>query len=306
MELATQNQDAMISSAIVTPAGIQVARLSDQRLHIIHGPINLIVKANGQPSEVERAYDEALHRVDGLLQGLVDELEILRSPNTVSDVAATEPTAVRMLAARQRFGDRFVTPMAAVAGAVADEIVNAMKSVADLDKIFVNNGGDISVHLAPKQVLRIGIVSSLSDPSPSASLLLASNDGINGIATSGWDGHSMSLGIADAVTALASTAADADMAATLIANEINVDSPGIRRCAASTLDPDSDLVDQAVTIAVGQLDNDVIDTALEKGVKYAENLVTEGHIVGAMLFLQGHHRVVGRPTLIGQIDEQDS
>lgn len=306
MDLAAQNQDAMISSAVVTPAGIQVARLSKQRLHIVHGPINLIVKANGQPSEVERAYDEALRRVDGLLQGLVDELEILRSPNTVSDVAAIEPTAVRMLATRQRFGSRFVTPMAAVAGAVADELVNAMKSVADLDKIFVNNGGDISVYLAPQQVLRIGIVSSLSDPSPSASLLIASNDGINGIATSGWDGHSMSLGIADAVTALASTAADADMAATLIANEINADSPAIRRCAASALDPDSDLVDQAVTIAVGQLDDDVIETALERGVKYAKNLLAEGHIVGAMLFLQGHHRVVGSPTLIGQIDEQDS
>ena len=47
---------------------------------------------------------------------------------------------------------------------------------------------------------------------------------MRGIATSGWRGRSFSLGIADAVTVLAATAAEADAAATVIANA--VDLPG--------------------------------------------------------------------------------
>ena len=63
-----------------------------------------------------------------------------------------------------------------------------------------------------------------------------------GIATSGRHGRSFSLGIADAVTVLARTASQADAAATVIANAVDLPGhPAIVRCPAQDLQPDSDL-----------------------------------------------------------------
>jgi hypothetical protein len=69
---------------------------------------------------------------------------------------------------------------------------------------------------------------------------------VRGIATSGWRGRSFSLGIADSVTVLAATAAEADAAATIIANAVDVAHAGIivRRPACSLKD-DSDLGDDS-------------------------------------------------------------
>ena len=44
----------------------------------------------------------------------------------------------------------YVTAMASVAGAVADEILSVMRDAADLDRIYVNNGGDIALYLHPR------------------------------------------------------------------------------------------------------------------------------------------------------------
>ncbi|MFX7144802.1 hypothetical protein ABTI11_20165, partial [Acinetobacter baumannii] len=82
------------------------------------------------------------------------------------------------------------------------------------------------------------------------------------IATSDRHGRSFSRGIADAVTVLAKTASQADAAATIIAN--NVDLPGhpaIQRVPANELQPDSDLGSRLVTRAVGTLTEQEIETA---------------------------------------------
>ena len=68
---------------------------------------------------------------------------------------------------------------------------------------------------------------------------------MRGVATSGWRGRSFSLGIADAVTVLAATAAAADAAATIIANAVDLPGhPAIARRPASELEDDSDLGDR--------------------------------------------------------------
>ena len=46
----------------------------------------------------------------------------------------------------------YVTAMASVAGAVADEILSVMRDAAELDRIYVNNGGDIALYLDPAAV----------------------------------------------------------------------------------------------------------------------------------------------------------
>lgn len=278
------------------PTGhVQQEMLLGNRLHLQHGPINLVVKAYGRDAEVRRAYERAERRLSGMLQSLVDNLSLLRSPDVPAGVRVTDATSRQMISAVKRFKGQFVTPMAAVAGAVADTILVAMKKTDGLHKIYVNNGGDIAVHLAPGQHMQIGIVPTLSAATPDTSLCITGDDGVGGIATSGWDGHSMSQGIADAVTVIAASGAIADVAATLIANRVNCDDEGIERRPALDLDPDTDLGERLVTVGVGELSEKVINDALDRGEQFARSLVEQGNIKGALLSLQSHRRTVGLP-----------
>ena len=132
--------------------------------------------------------------------------------------------------------------MAAVAGAVAEAVLAAMTAAAALDRAYVNNGGDIALHLANGQRYTVGMVERPDRPSLFGSFEISAAVPIRGIATSGWRGRSFSLGIADAVTALAETASKADAAATMIANAVDI--PGhaaIVRVPACQIAPDSDL-----------------------------------------------------------------
>jgi ApbE superfamily uncharacterized protein (UPF0280 family) len=172
--------------------------------------------------------------------------------------------------------------MAAVAGSVADEILQIMLSGRALDKAYVNNGGDIAFHLAPGHELKAGIFVDRLD----GAVRLTHDSAVRGIATSGWGGRSFSLGIADAVTVLAPTAAAADAAATVIANRVDAEHPAIERKPARTLDPDSDLGDLPVTTRVGRLPADVIAAALDRGAAEARRLR-----LSAALSLQGDWRL---------------
>jgi hypothetical protein len=177
--------------------------------------------------------------------------------------------------------------MAAVAGAVADEMLQAMLAGRNLDKAYVNNGGDIAIHLAPGQSLRAGIFAQALD----GAVTLTHDRPVRGIATSGRAGRSFSLGIADSATVLAATAAAADAAATLIANAVNVDHPSIDRRPARDLDPDSDLQDLPVTVAIGTLPQHLIEEALDCGLAEARRLRLCGLIDSAALSLQGCWRI---------------
>lgn len=275
---------------------IQQALLPGNRLHLQHGPINLVIKACGDDAEVFQAYERAERSLSGMLQSLVDNLPLLRSPNIPTCVRVTDATSQQMISAAKRFTGHFVTPMAAVAGAVADTILAAMKKTDGLHKIYVNNGGDIAFHLAPGQHMQIGVVPTLAAATPDASLCVTGGDGIGGIATSGWDGHSMSQGIADAVTVIAASGAIADVAATLVANQVDCIDEGIERCPARDLDPDSDLGERLVTVKAGKLSESAINNALDRGEQFAMNLIRRGIIQGTLLSLQGHNRTVGLPV----------
>ncbi|MEZ5862839.1 MAG: UPF0280 family protein [Geminicoccaceae bacterium] len=269
------------------------ARLAGNRLHLAHGPIDLVIWADGPSASVERAYRAAGVAFDGLLESLVAVLPQLRAP--VGSAEGLPPTARLMHSATAPLAvDRFVTPMAAVAGAVADTVMAAIRAVPGIVRAFVNNRGDIAVHVTPGASLEIGVVPELRRPLMAASLRLGHGDGIGGVATSGWDGRSFSLGIADAVTVLAASAAQADAAATLIANAVDVDDPAITRVPATDLDPDSDLGRLLVTTGVGPLADAAIAAALDNGARYAQTLVDRRLVNAAMLVLEGRARIVGR------------
>ena len=368
--------------------------LAGDRLHCQHGPIDLIIKADGPPREVSRAYAAVAEVFPGILPGLCAELEMLRRqidelsgraraptchpgqarrsahichpgqggdpwaptragtqrawqgglphaalgpgsgcgigvtrnqqchrPHPVRDDkrnaspchpgetgrsgahdgmtsgderrAFMSPTAQLMAAAVWPYRAAFITPMAAVAGAVAEAVLAAMTAAARLERAIVNNGGDIAFHLAAGQSLTAGMVADITAPAIDAEIRITSEHPVRGIATSGWRGRSQSLGIADAVTVLARTAAEADAAATMIANAVDIDDPAIQRRPARQIKIASDRGDRLVSVDVGPLSPRQRDAALAAGQKYAEALVLNGRIAAACISLQGETRVTG-------------
>ncbi len=277
-------------------ARAQVRWLDDgRRLHLNDGPIDLIVEAFGERDEVGAAYDAAVTRFVGVLDQLCAELRFLRQAARIDGPLPSGAMARRMLAAVAPYCERaFITPMAAVAGAVAEEILLAMTAAATLSRAYANNGGDIALHLSPGQHFVVGMVERPDRPSLFGTATLASGQPARGIATSGWGGRSFSLGIADAVTVLADRAAMADAAATIVANAVDLPGhPGIVRVPACSLAPDSDLGHRLVTQGVGELSPAEIAAALDAGAAVANSLLASGLIRSAALHLRGDTRAVG-------------
>jgi len=129
-------------------------------------------------------------------------------------------------------------------------------------------------------------------------MTIDADDPSRGIATSGRHGRSFSLGIADAVTVLAGTASQADAAATIIANAVDLPGhPTVIRCPANSLQPDSDLGPRLVTRGVGGLTRGEISMALATGQAVARKLLAAGLIDGAALCLFGETVFVGMRKL---------
>jgi ApbE superfamily uncharacterized protein (UPF0280 family) len=252
-----------------------------RRLHMQHGPIDLIVEAFGARGEIDMAYRQAWTRFQTVLAELVEELPLLRRAVGDRHPGARGPVARRMFAACAPHRAQFITPMAAVAGSVADEVMAALTAGRTLDKAYINNGGDIALYLAPAARLDIGLIANLDAPALNGIARIEADWPVRGIATSGWRGRSFSLGIADSVTILASDAATADAAATMTANAVDTDHPAIERARACDLKDDTDLGERLVTTAVGPLPPDVIDMALTGGQEKAAEFLGAGLIFGA-------------------------
>jgi uncharacterized protein len=284
----------------------QIAMLADgRRLHLQDGPIDLIVEANGNEASVRAAYAAAARRFTGLLDTLCKELRELRQPADPVNCRLRGKVARRMHAAVAPYAaDHFITPMAAVAGAVAEEILGAMVDAASLDRAYVNNGGDIALHLSEGGHFGVGLVDRPDRPGLMKTTVIEAGDPTRGIATSGRHGRSFSLGIADAVTVLARTAAQADAAATIIANAVDLPRhPAVLRCPAHDLQPDSDLGARLVTRDVGDLSRYEVEEALEAGADKARSLLARGLIESAALRLHGETRIVtpkARPAAVSR------
>lgn len=276
----------------------QIAMLSDgRRLHLQDGPIDLIVEGFGDLAAVRAAYDAAAARFVTILDELCAELPALRHAAASHRCTVTGAVARRMHEAVAPFAAGcFITSMAAVAGAVAEEVLAAMVAAAPLGRAYVNNGGDIALHLTDGTRFVAGMVDRPDHPSLLGTATIAAADPVRGIATSGRHGRSFSLGIADAVTVLARTAAQADAAATVIANEVDLPGhPAIHRLPADALQPDSDLGGRLVTRAVDPLTPSEIDMALASGLACAHALRRRGLVHAAALHLLGKTVTTGLP-----------
>jgi ApbE superfamily uncharacterized protein (UPF0280 family) len=260
----------------------------------------LIVDIDAPAATRDRCIAECWDTFQNILPALVAELPALRRP--ASDRLPLQgAVAVRMALACAPYADElFITPMAAVAGAVADELIGVLHQ-AGVSRACINNGGDIALHLAPGASYDVGVWARIDQlPAAGASgaagldgrFIVAADMPVRGIATSGWRGRSFSLGVADSVTVLADSAAAADAAATLIANEVDCDAPGIVRAPAVQLKDESDLGDRLVTVGVPALAPPAIASALARGRRAAECWRDRGLIHAAALFLQGSVEVV--------------
>ena len=285
--------------------GAQRESLPGGRWHFQHGPIDIVVGADGDAQAVEAAHQAAWQRFATVLTELVAELPALRQP--VSDACPVRGViARRMWEACRPHAAAFITPMAAVAGSVAQELV-ACYQRPGVTRAWVNNGGDIALHLAPGASLRVGLFADLGRLQRAAGRPLALDGSfeveaampVRGIATSGWRGRSFSLGIADSVTVLARTAADADAAATIVANAVNLDDGRIQRRPACTLKDDTDLGERLVTVDVPPLGAASIQRALRAGAQRARDLQAAGLVQSAVLVCQGWFTTSdGEPRLL--------
>ena len=227
-------------------------RLDDGRWHFHYGPIDLVISVDGELDATDSALTVCWQRFTEILPELVAELSLLRQPlKQVSWMSS--PVARRMVRASWPHRSQFITPMAAVAGAVADELIGFFAAEPEIRRASINNGGDIALHLQPGQRYTIGLVTDIASlaAEPQCHFEVDASMPVRGVATSGWRGRSMSLGIADSVTVLAQSAAMADAAATMIANAVNAQHEAIQRAPASTLKDDTDLGDLLVTTQVG-------------------------------------------------------
>lgn len=268
-------------------------QLDEGRWHFQHGPIDIVIGAKGRPDAVAAAHACAWARFGSILDELVGELGQLRQPVS-GPCALRGVVAHRMWRACEPLSSTFITPMAAVAGSVAEELI-ACYALNGISSAWVNNGGDIALHLASGQSLRVGLYADLKNLDAHEILGGISTDGqfeissampVRGVATSGWRGRSFSLGIADSVTVLSRTASGADAAASIIANAVNVNDAGIKRQPACDVKDDSDLGELPVTVDVPLLAPKTVQIALAAGWAKAEELRTRGLIWSAVLVCQ--------------------
>jgi hypothetical protein len=251
------------------------------------GPASLVVEGRKDGKGFEFDRTELENRIKVILEEIRDALPILKQKAYRIKKASHLPlVARRMIEAVRIVDEATLTPMAAVAGTLSDEVKEFLRS-KDLDMISVNNGGDISIFTRETRPFRIGI-GDMDGGIRTASHVLKIGGLIDyGLATSGYGGRSFTLGLADMGTVVAESGAIADAAATFICNRTNVESEKVMREQASKIDPLTDIPDELVTVGIGELDRGLVFEALEKGID-AAHVLKEAHVIyDALIVLKG-------------------
>ncbi len=185
-----------------------------------------------------------------------------------------------------RTGDPWLTPMAAVAGTVADAVADFLFAQG-AEKVTANNGGDIALRLAPGQSLGLGVLYDLERGGVDRVVHLTAEKGVGGVATSGLGGRSLTTGIASGVTVFSRRCAQADALATLLADRSCIDSPAVHTRLAGELDPDSDIADLPVVVSVEPLSREEKERALEQVLREAEEQYRRGNLLACIATVQG-------------------
>ena len=257
----------------------------DNRLFLRHGPINIVLEAIGIDKDL--AYQNVKGYFETLLEQLVLDMELLKK-EVVFNRKFNNKISQSMQDATERYSPAFITPMAAVAGSIADNILRVLINNTNLEKAYVNNGGDVSFYLNKNQIMKTSLAAI-----PNMIAEIKYKDKSRGIATSGWRGKSFSRGIADSVTVLADNAAMADAAATMIGNAVDIyNHPKIKKQPANEMYEDSDLKNLLITVEVGLLTKVEIKEALKNGYQTALQYINKDLINTALIQLSEYFCIV--------------
>jgi ApbE superfamily uncharacterized protein (UPF0280 family) len=264
----------------------------DGTVVVCNGPMlmSISVSNDGKPN-VSLAKDGARKALNVLETLAKCRNVITKNIGEISSIELFPHVVQQMVLTSRRFEDPTVTPLIAVAGAGADEVADFIFNTGKADKVVVNNGGDIAIRLKNREVVRAGIKSDLTDQAVSHLIIATHASEIGGVATSGFGGRSFTRGIANAAVAIANDATSADVAATLIGNATDVESPSVRKVQAKELYETTDIPDLSVTKAIGHLEKSQIEEALDRGMEKAEVFQERGLILGAFLAVKDQFRI---------------
>lgn len=269
--------------------------MSDRRVAILHGgravlaengPLRLVIQPfSGPVAETELAKEAAEYAFDCLAR-VAAALPALRRRHGLIATLPRDEIARVMLESVRIIGDEDLTPMAAVAGTIADFVADWLFA-RKVTRVIVDNGGDIAIRLKPGESARVGLRPVIDSLEITHLIHLDSTYPSWGVTTSGMGGRSLTRGIASAVTVFASTASVADAAATAIANSCFAEDGNIRQVPAITVDPTTDLGEMLVTVSASGLAAKTVTAALENGLEKAKAVMQRGDIRGALIAVAG-------------------
>jgi hypothetical protein len=266
----------------------------DKSIHLLQGgavllecgPMRLVIDARigkvAQPQQSVRAAEQAVR----LLEGVARAHPFLgrNYRELISRVA--DPLALKMIASVQAVGDEDLTPMAAVAGAMADAVADFLFQLG-MTRVLVDNGGDVAIRSCDGEPVTVGIRPRVDRADISHVVILGPERTAWGVATSGFGGRSLTRGVLDAATIVAADACIADAAATAVANASCIADNAVVRKPAEALEPHTDIAGLDVTLRIGGLAEESKQKAVDQAMHRAEQLIANGIILGAFVACQG-------------------
>lgn len=269
--------------------------MSDRRVAVLpgekavlaeNGPLRLVIQAYSGPiPEIALAKKAAEYAFD-CLGRVAAAQQSLRKRHGLITSSLQDEIARTMLESVRSIGDEDLTPMAAVAGTIADFVADWLFS-RNVTRVIVDNGGDIAIRLKAGESARVGLRPAIDSQEITYSILLDSKYSSWGVTTSGMGGRSLTRGVASAVTVFAPRSSVSDAAATAIANSCFSEDKNILQVPAKTIAPYTDLGDMLVTVSASGLAEKTVQKALANGLKKATGIQERGLILGALIVVGG-------------------
>ena len=256
------------------------------------GPMRLVIRAWNRDQRQTTLARQSAEESISFLERIARCRALLGRPwPQIGDLSENE-LAHRMVTSVRAIDDHDLTPMAAVAGTIADAVADWLFE-RGMTKVIIDNGGDISIRLKKDEKATVGIRPRVTSHHITHLVRLDAGRSKWGVTTSGVGGRSLTRGIASAVTVLAADASVADAASTAIANACFVEDAGIEQLPAKKIDPNTDLANLLVTAEVRSLSANKILKAITAAQQKAEYLSQKDVIFGAFIALEGQSVITG-------------
>lgn len=260
--------------------------LAEGQVYIEYGPaaMKVLAYANGEP--LTELCCRAVHVIHRALEEISASGPLLRRYSGEIDPTRLSGLPRIMYDAVARTEEPTLTPMAAVAGTVADAVADWLFSCG-ATVAAANNGGDIALRLAPGNSIRLRTVRSLLTGTASDPIVLRAEDGIGGICTSGLGGRSFTRGVVESLSVFSSRASQADALATHLANCSYIPSERVASTLAKNLDPSTDIPELSVVTAVDTLTEEERRQAVSQVLEEAKRQYARSNYICMRGYLQG-------------------